>query len=89
MKMYAEATWAEALGRRQSSHKLIKFYCRFTDLRPSRKSGGGRRSIKPGNHDGVGRARSLSEDELQRELHVAVLLDVVDVVEQSAACDFD
>ena len=67
------------------------FYCRITDLRPSRKSGGERRSIKkgePGNHVGVGRARSLSEDELQRELHVAVLLDIVDVVEQSAACDF-
>jgi hypothetical protein len=65
------------------------FYCRITDLRPSRKSGGGHRSIKPGNRYGVARARSPSEDELQRELHVAVLLDVVDVVEQSAACDFD
>ena len=65
------------------------FYCRLTDPRPSRKRGDERRSIKPENHDGVGRARSLSEDELQRELYVAVLLDVVDVVEQSAACDFD
>src|SRR5262245_20209390 len=34
-------------------------------------------------------ARSLSEYELQRELHVAVLLDVVDVIEKSAACNFD
>src|SRR5262249_14456968 len=34
-------------------------------------------------------ARSLSECELQRALHVGVLLDVVDVVERSAACDFD